>query len=72
MTEEPQTPRNEIVREERSLGAALLQTAELIGTGAVGGAAAGVAEAVTSHWLDKPDEPPPPTVELPPGVNLDD
>lgn len=48
------------------------QAVELMGTGAIGGAAAGVAEAVTSHWLDKPDEPSPPKVELPPGVNVDD
>jgi hypothetical protein len=70
MSDEP-TPNDEFVV-ERSLSAALIQAAEVVGSGA----AAGVTGALTSHWLegnsDKPAEPETPQIELPPGVNLDD
>jgi hypothetical protein len=39
-----------------------------IATGVGGGAAYGAAEATVSHLLNRPSEPPPPQVELPPGV----
>jgi hypothetical protein len=53
----------------RSLGAGLIQTAELVGEGTV----AGVTGAYALHWLQSHEpaekEPPPPQVELPPGVH---
>jgi hypothetical protein len=65
-------PRDEEQLAQRSLGAALIQAAEVIGGGAVGG----VTGALTSHWLEgnqpTESEPPPPTVVLPPGVHVDD
>jgi hypothetical protein len=42
-----------------------------IAAGGAGGATAGAAEAYVSHLLNRPGEPPPPTVELPPGVDPD-
>jgi hypothetical protein len=42
-----------------------------VATGVGGGAAMGAAEAAVSHFLDRPSDPPPPQVELPPGVDRD-
>jgi hypothetical protein len=70
MTDDSQ-PREEFVREERCLEGVLVDAALVIG----GGAVTGVTGALASHWLEgKADatEPPPPHVELPPGVHVDD
>jgi hypothetical protein len=53
--EENPTPEEQVA--ERSFSTALIQTAEVIGGGAVGGAVGGVTGALTSHWLQGGDAP---------------
>jgi hypothetical protein len=61
-------PRDELIREERSASA--LIAGSIAGAGAMLGPPLAV---LTDHFLNGGnDEPPPPQVELPPGVPRDD
>ena len=63
-------PQDETTTAYRSLSMTLIQAGEVIGAGA----ASGATNALVSNWLqgDKRADPPPPHVELPPGVHVDD